>query len=201
MLPEPIAEPFTFTYVIGMQRIENYDNYRDFLKDYFQDRKKRFPYFSNRYFCQKSGIKSPSLFQEVVEGKRNLTQKTIAAFIKGMDLTDRDAAFFTILVHLNQAKTSQERDFYLSQLKNLKQKVQVEVVPADHYEYYSRWYNPAIRELCCIVKWNDDYELLGSLLQPPLKAKDAKESVELLLRLGFLTKDESGNFTQTSPAI
>ncbi|NLD99936.1 MAG: TIGR02147 family protein, partial [Fibrobacter sp.] len=56
-----------------MKRIENYSDYREFLRDFYQDRKKRLPIFSYRYFCIKAGIKSPTLFKEIVDGSRNLT--------------------------------------------------------------------------------------------------------------------------------
>jgi uncharacterized protein (TIGR02147 family) len=184
-----------------MKRIEHYDNYRDFLKDWFEDRKNRFHFFSNRYFCQKAGIKSPSLFSEVVKGNRNLTEKSIPQFIKGLGLTDSDAAFFTILVHLNQAQDPKKRDIYTTELKKFRDKVTKEVIPATHYEYYSRWYNPVIRELVCLVEWNDDHSVLASYLNPPLKEKDVKESVELLLRLGFITRNENGKYLQSSPVI
>ncbi len=184
-----------------MERIEHYDNYRQFLRDYFEDRKKRFPFFSNRYFCNKAGIKSPSLYQEIVDGKRNLTRNTLPAFIKGLGLTDKDAAFFTALVHLNQSKTQEEKQLYFSQLKQLRRKVDLKVIPADHFEYYSHWYNPALRELACTIDWGEDYELLARSVEPPIKKKQAKESIDLLLRLGFITRGESGTYHQSSPAI
>jgi uncharacterized protein (TIGR02147 family) len=184
-----------------MKRIEHYDDYREFLKDWFDDRKGRFHFFSNRYFCQKAGIKSPSLFLEVVKGNRNLTEKTIPQFIKGLGLTDSDAAFFTILVHLNQSQDPKKRDIYTTELKKFRDKVHKEVIPATHYEYYSRWYNPVIRELVCLVDWKADYSMLASYINPPLKEKEVRESVELLLRLGFITRDENGSYSQSSPVI
>jgi uncharacterized protein (TIGR02147 family) len=184
-----------------MERIEHYDDYREFLKDWFEDRKTRFHFFSNRYFCQKAGIKSPSLFSEVVKGNRNLTEKTIPQFIKGLGLTDSDAAFFTILVHLNQAQDPKKRDIYTTELKKFRDKVHKEVIPATHYEYYSKWYNPVIRELICQNDWHDDFSLLASHLYPAVKEKEAKESVDLLLRLGFITKDNDGRYHQSSPVI
>jgi uncharacterized protein (TIGR02147 family) len=134
-----------------MNRIEQYDDYRIFLSDWFDDHKKRFRFFSNRFFCQKAGIKSPSLFSEVVKGTRNLTDQTIEKFIKGLGLTDSDAAFFKILVHLNQAQDPKERDLSTSELRKFHDKVAGEVIPAEHYEYYSRWYNPVVRELACLI--------------------------------------------------
>jgi uncharacterized protein (TIGR02147 family) len=184
-----------------MDRIECYDNYREFIRDFIADRKKRFPFFSNRYFCRKAGISSPSLCREVISGKRNLTEKTIAAFCKGMDLPERDTHFFRLLVRFNQSKTIDEQAIYLAELKKLRKKVEKELIPADRFAYYEHWYHPAIRELACQLDWNDDYELLARTLEPQISPAAAKKSVELLLKLGFLKKDADGNYRQTAPAI
>ncbi|MDG5815981.1 TIGR02147 family protein [Chitinispirillales bacterium ANBcel5] len=184
-----------------MKRIELYDDYRLYLKDYFEDRKKRFSHFSHRYFCRKAGISSPSLYQEVTEGKRNLTDKTIPAFIKGLGLTDRDGAFFAALVGYNQSKTEQQRELYFSKLMVLRKKVKSKVVPLDHHEYYLKWYNPVIRELACTIDWKGDYALLAKAVDPPVTESEVRESIKLLLRLGFIKKDNSGKYTQCEKAI
>lgn len=137
----------------------------------------------------------------MVKGSRNLTEKTIPLFIKGLGLTDSDAAFFTILVHLNQAQDPKERGIYTTELKKFRDKIHKEVIPASHYEYYSRWYNPVIRELVCLIDWNEDYRYLASRVMPPLKERVVKESVELLLRLGFIEKDTNGKYHQSAPFI
>jgi len=183
-----------------MKRIEHYENYRDFLKDYFEEKKKTSSFFSSRYFCRKAGLSSPSLYQEVVEGRRNLTQRTIPAFVKGLGLTDKDAAFFNTLVHYNQSKTPQEAEIFLEQLRKMRQKVKTSVVPEDHHEYYSKWHHTAIRELACLINWGDDYEKLSLSLNPPITKKEAKDSVELLLKLGFIVK-KKGKYYQSNPAI
>ncbi|MBN1578951.1 MAG: TIGR02147 family protein [Chitinispirillaceae bacterium] len=184
-----------------MKRIEEYDDYRLFLRDFIEDRKKRFPFFSNRYFSRRAGIASPSLCQEVIDGKRNLTEKTIAAFCKGMALTDRDAAFFRVLVHCNQSKTIDEQAIYLAELKRFRKTIAAEQIPADSFAYFEHWYHPALRELACLLDWKGDYELLARTLNPPISAAAAKKSIALLLRLGFLRKNPDGSHTQSSPAI
>lgn len=188
-------------YLTIMERIETYENYREFLKDCFEDRKKRFSFFSNRYFCKKAGITSPSLYQEVVKGKRNLTSKTIAAFSKGLNLTDCDAEYFKTLVLFNQCQTVWEKALYHESLKKFREKIPKEIIPPNQYEYFAKWYNPAIRELACLINWGDDYQLLASSLNPPIKKKEAKESVELLMKLGLLRKNNDGKYEQSSPAI
>jgi uncharacterized protein (TIGR02147 family) len=184
-----------------MQRIEFYDNFTKFLKDYYNERKKQFPYFSYRYFCKKAGLKSPSHFLEIIEGRRKLTSKMLDSFIKGMALTDSDARYFTALVSFNQSKNSIEKQHLLAQLRGLKRKVKQALVSTDRYEYYSKWYNVVIRELACIMDWKDDFEVLAKSVVPPVKKNEARESIEFLTRAGFIEKRDDGRFYQKDPAI
>ncbi len=184
-----------------MKRIEYYSDYRTFLKDFFADQKKRFSFFSHRYFCNKAGIKSPSLFKEVAEGRRNLTEKTIPRFIKGLGLNENDGKFFALLVYFNQSNDPQVKQQYLEQMRGLSRKVKQSHVPVDQYAYYTKWYNPVIRELVCTIDWHEDYALLAKAVSPPIKKSEAKESVKLLLRLNFLTKKIDGTYNQSHPAI
>lgn len=184
-----------------MKRIEYYSNYRKFLKDLYADKKKRFPFFSNRYFCRKSGVKSPSLLKEVIEGKRNLTDKTITAFARGFGLNENDTKFFNLLVLFNQSKDPQVKQQLLEQMRGLTRKVKQEVIPIDLYAYYSKWYHPVIRELACILDWKDDFSLLARSVSPPIKKTEALKSVTLLLELGFLIRTDDGKYKQSHPAI
>ncbi|HEX2959085.1 MAG TPA: TIGR02147 family protein [Chitinispirillaceae bacterium] len=184
-----------------MQRIETYSDYREFLRDFYQDRKKRLPIFSYRYFCIKAGIKSPTLFKEIVDGSRNLTSRTIPAFIKGLGLNTTDAQYFVALVHFNQSKSFEEKNQYLQQMSNLRRKISQDVVPVDHYEFYSCWYYPVLRELACIIEWNEDYGKLAKAVNPAIKKSEARNGINFLLEKGFLKLSSDGKYTQTSPAL
>lgn len=184
-----------------MERLETYTDYRQFLRDFYEDRKKRLPIFSYRYFCIKSGLKSPTLFKEVVDGTRNLTSKTIPAFIKGLNLTPVDAQYFIALVHFNQSKSVEEKTQYLEQMRSLKRKITQEVVPIDQYEFYSLWYYPVLRELACIIPWNGDYGKLAKALNPPIKLSEARNGIKFLINKGFLSQSIDGKYIQTKPAI
>jgi uncharacterized protein (TIGR02147 family) len=184
-----------------MDRIETYTDYRKFLQDFYEEKKKQLPCFSYRYFCNKAGISSPALYREVVEGKRNLTDKTIPLFIKGMNLTENDGRFFSSLVHFNQSENSIDKKYYLDQMNVLSRKISQQVIPMDQYEYYSKWYYPVLRELACLIDWKEDYRILAQSVVPSIKKSDAKEGIEFLLEKGFLKKMTKGKYIQTEPAI
>lgn len=184
-----------------MKRIEFYNDYREYLREYYAEQKTRFPHFSYRYFCNKSGITSPALFKEVVEGRRNLTERTTESFIKGLGLSEVDANYFRTLVHYNQTDNEQEKTLILERLRGLRRKVKQQLIPKNLYRYYSNWYYPAIRELACIIDWKDDFTFLADLLEPPISEQQAREALSYLSENGFIHKTIDGRYEQSDPAI
>lgn len=183
-----------------MDRIESYTDYRKFLQDFYEDRKKRSPSFSHRQFCQKAGLGSPSFLREVIDGKRNLTDTSIAQFVKGLELVDRDAAFFGALVRFNQAVDPPSKQTFLETMRGLRRKVPVELVPLDRYDYYSNWYLPVLRELAIQRDWGEDWTALARSVRPRIRKGEAREGIALLEKLGFLERDGK-RWKQTDPAI
>jgi uncharacterized protein (TIGR02147 family) len=195
------AMMLNFNYITFMDRIETYTDYRLFLKDFYKDRKKRFRFFSYRYFCLKAGLKSPTFLKEVIDGKRNLTAAKIPLFIKGLALGPREANYFIALVHFNQSKSIGEKTQYLEQMQGLQRKIPQEIVPVDQYALYSKWYLLVLRELACIIPWKGDYGVLAKAVEPPIKKSEAYEGIRFLVQKGFLTLLEDGTCRQTNQAI
>lgn len=185
----------------SMQALEFYTDYRRYLSDFYQRKKKESPAFSYRKFCIRSGLKSPSIYREVMLGKRNLTPSTISAFIKGLGLSKRDGKFFENLVFFNQAKSEDAKKSHLSILRKLRRHRPQKLLPIHLFGYYEKWYNPIIRELAAALDWRGDYGLLANYVNPPISVPEAKESVRLLLRLGLLKKNSNGKYIQTDPNI
>ncbi|HON10719.1 MAG: TIGR02147 family protein [Fibrobacter sp.] len=184
-----------------MQPLEFYTDYRKFLADYYNFKRSTSKVFSYRSFCIKSGLKSPSIYREVVNGKRNLTPATTAAFIKGLGLSERDGRFFENLVLFNQAKNEETQKKYLAILRGLHYRKPQKLLPVHYYEYYEKWYNPVVRELAVVLDWKEDYSILAKSVNPQIKISEARESINLLLRLGLLRRDSKGKYTQTDADI
>lgn len=187
-------------YSCRVQRIEFYTDYRRFLKDYYEDRKKHSKTFSYRQFSLKAGIRSPSLFLEIAEGRRNLTEASTLQFVKGLGLTEADAQYFIALVHYNQAPTSKAKQRWFEELRGMRKRVEAKLVPLDQHEYYARWYFPVLRELACRMDWKNDYALLARSVRPCLNPRQVKEGIALLERLQLLER-KGDRWFQTSTAL
>ena len=183
-----------------MERIEAYTDFRKFLADFYQDKKGRVKGFSHRQFCLKAGLTSPSYLKEVIDGRRNLTDATVPQFVKALDLTDLDASFFAVLVRFNQSVDPVMKQQYIEQMRSLRRKIPAVVVPLDRYDYYSRWYHPVLRELATQKDWGDRWIDLARAVRPWIRAREAREGVELLERLGFLRR-EGDRWVQSDPVI
>jgi uncharacterized protein (TIGR02147 family) len=184
-----------------MQPIEFYTDYRKFLSDYYAEKKKAAIGFSYRTFSARAGLPSPSIYREVVAGKRNLTAATIGAFVKGIGLSERDGRFFENLVLFNQAKSEESKRKYIAILRGLRYKKPQRLIPVHLYEFYEKWYNPVIRELAVAFDWNGNYGVLAKSVVPAITTSEARESVGLQIRLGFLEKRNNGTYVQTDPDI
>lgn len=183
-----------------MNDIYTYSDYRLFLRDYYERNKAVHPGFSYRFLAEKAGINSAPYFKFVIEGKRNLSKKTILKTCLALKFKDKEAEYFEHLVFFNQAKTAEEKSFYFDKLISLQRVRNIPQIKKDQLEYFQEWYHCVIRELVTMSDFGNDFGKLGRMLNPPIPAAKAEASVKMLLELGFLTKVK-GHYSQVDPVL
>jgi uncharacterized protein (TIGR02147 family) len=183
-----------------MSSVYDYSDYRQYLKDYYEQHKALNPSFSYRYLSQKAGINSAPFYKFIIEGKRNLTKSTILKTCVGLKLSDQEAEYFENLVFFNQGKTLSEKNYYFERLIESQRHRNVVKIREDQFEYFAQWYHCVIREAVCMIDFEDDYARLAKYLYPPITSKEAAKSVKLLLKLGFLKKVD-GRYYQSDPVL
>ncbi len=184
-----------------MINIFEYQNYRTYLKDYYNEQKALKRYFSYRYFSNKAGINASAFLYYVIEGKRNLTKKSIDKISHAIGHSKDENDYFENLVFFNQAKTIAEKTTYYSRIVECRKPIDITKISKDRYEFYSKWYHSVIREIVSMFDFKGDFSLLGRQLLPPISAKDAQESIELLEKQGFIERDDNGLCHQTDVLI
>ncbi len=195
-----------------MSDIYSYSDYRQYLKDHYERNKAVHPGFSYRFLAEKAGINSAPYFKFVIEGKRNLSKKTILKTCIALKLKDKEAEYFEHLVFFNQAKTADEKSIYFDKLISLQRYRNIPRIKNDQMEYFAEWHHCVIRELVCMSDFSAgpgaaavangtiDFARLGKLLNPPIPPTKAEASLKLLQDLGFL-KREKGRYVQTDPVL
>lgn len=172
----------------------DYADYRRFLRDSIESRKRENPAFSYRYVAHRLGI-DPGFFNRAVHGRRNLNPEHVRGIVEVLKLNARERGYFQLLVGYNQAKKHAERKHYHDQLRRYKDSG-IKRVGEEQYALYSQWYTVVLRELLNVVPCYDLSEAtcrrLARYLDPGVRTADIKQSIERLREVGLLVKGTSG---------
>ena len=172
----------------NMPNIYNYLNYREWLLDFYREKKAAKSSYSYMLFATAAGFKSKSFLADVIEGKKNLSAESIFALSTVLCLSEIEFTYFKNLVAFNQAKTHVQKDHFFKLLVESNRLVQSKLVLSDKYAFYSEWYHNTIRELVTILDFKDNFALLARHVKPQITPRKARQSVELLQKLGFIIK-------------
>lgn len=175
--------------------ILDYLDYRLFLRDYYEERKRETPAFSYQMVANMAGFQSKGYVANVMCGRRNLSERAVQKFVAALKLGERRAAYFATLVAFNQARSHRQKNMLYSRLMQDHSGTVATILEQDQHSFYSQWYHNTIRELVTILDFGDDYGLLGRRVRPSISARKARESVALMVKLGLIRK-EGGRYVQ-----
>jgi uncharacterized protein (TIGR02147 family) len=177
------------------------DDYRAFLRDFFEEERRIHPRFSLRALALKAGFRSSGFWSLVLSRARNLGEGSIEPVVSALGLVGRPAAFLGALIRHNQAKTSEERQSTLLELKRLRKAHGFARTSVRQFPYWEDWKLVALRELAVHADWNGDFARLGRLLRPSCSAEKARQGLEKLVDLGFLERSSTGSWRQADPVV
>lgn len=172
--------------------ILHYSNYRTFLRDIYEFRKSKQPSFSHRYFTQKAGIGSPNYLKLVMDGKRNLTKKSLVKFQSALGLKGRKAEFFENLVFFNQSTTVSERNIYYANILKMRARTGIRKLEESQFQLFTDWRHIVIRELVALKGFRPDPQWILRKLGKGFTGRQVDESLALLSEMGLLKRTANG---------
>jgi uncharacterized protein (TIGR02147 family) len=184
-----------------MIKIFDYTDYRKFLKDVYEFKKKSNKYFSYQTFATKAGFKTKTYLFKIINGQKALSKRSIFNVAHAIGLNKKETEYFEAMVNFNEAKTVREREHYFNLLQafNL-DKVAVKL-RENQFKYFSNWYNAVIRELVTIINFQGDCKRLGLKTRPNITEHQADEALQLLLDLDLIKKGPHGRYVHTERAL
>ena len=180
-----------------LPEIFDYLDYRKYLSDFFDAKKRGNQRYSYRVFARKAGFTNQGFFIDVVKRRKKLSDNATKKMIKGMDLADDKAEYFTYLVKYDQAKNGEEKELLLKKLLEVKSKTPFNSVSLHYARYYRKWYNPVIREIIAMEGFDGDYKTLADKIFPSVNVTQVKEAVSVLTALGIIEEDEKLGYRAT----
>ena len=173
--------------------IFSYTDFRKYLEDFYQARKKSDKKFSHRFIQEKVGASSAGWFADVVKSRTNLQGSHVVKLAKLLQLKSTETDYFESMVLFGQAGSLEERTRYFHKMVAFKE-VRADMVGMDKLEFYSKWYHSAIREILFFHPFRGDYAELARKLSPPIRQAEARDSVALLERLGMVEANAIGGY-------
>lgn len=182
-----------------MKEIVEYTDYRKFIQDYYDERK-RCSAFSWHAFAQKAGFSSDVYLKYVCEGKKNLSVGSAGSVANAMGLVGFEYEYFVLMVSYAHAKSNEAKKAAFEERCALAHAHKVRVLGDEEFKYFKSWKNSVIRELAPHMPGAKPLEMAHAC-KPKISAADVSETLDFLVKAKLLKKDRSGNYLQTDKTI
>jgi uncharacterized protein (TIGR02147 family) len=176
-------------------------DYREYLKQSFEELKNSKHCFNYTYFAKKAEMGSTSYLRMVIKGQRNIKPDTSKKFAKALNLTKKQSDYFQTMVLFNQAKNEQEQDEYFNRLVKLRPLKFLKEINADQYEYFTNRYYVTIREMVALPNFKEDPEWIAKSIVNDIKAEDVVRAFEVLQNIGLIARDENGKLIHSNSTV
>ena len=181
--------------------IYTYSNYRAYLKDLVHELKSIDSKFTMRDFANKAGFSSPSYLKMVIDGQRNITNKSLNKFCAALGIKKKEKEYFSLLIKFNQSLNPDEKNILLIDLEKLRPRVTFSKLKQNQHKYLANDYYAAIREMVLLTDFKDDAKWIAAKCLPRISPAEAREAIDTLLELGLLKRDANGKLIQVDSIV
>ena len=182
-----------------MKDILEYTNYRQYIADYYADKKAKSA-FTWQEFAALAGFSSPVYLKYVSEGRFNLSEAAADRMGRLMHLADYEREFLVEMVRFDHAKTDAEKRAAFSKMVSIGEAHKAKVVDAESFRFFEDWKKPVLRELAPAMPGAKPLALAHAC-RPKISASEVSESLNFLVKANLLQKNEDGSYTQTDKVV
>ena len=178
--------------------IFKYKDFRKYIKDYYTANSGADSRFSYQFLADKGGFDNRVLVYRIIENKsRKLSAENCVRLSKAFNHSPQEAEYFGYLFDLDQIKNEEKRSAIEKKMREItdRRNVRIRMVKKDkdHEAFYAELHHSVMRALIEINRpFRDAYEMLCRQSMLPITARQARESIELLERIGLVEKDDAG---------
>ena len=181
-----------------MKPIIEYSDFRQYMRDYYEERKRR-SVFSWREFSKIAGFTSSSYMKVVCDGKSKLSRVGVERTGAAMGLVGFEMEYFRAMVEYGQAATEAKKKAAYEKMLGIAKVHKVRVMEGDLFEFYDSWQNPVVRELAPLMPGATPGEM-AKMCYPEVSAVEVQKSLNFLMKAGLLKKagDNAFELAETS---
>ncbi|MGE0616251.1 MAG: TIGR02147 family protein [Bacteriovoracia bacterium] len=180
-----------------IKKISEYQDYREFLREWFAYSRARNRKFSVRAVSRLAGFKSTSHLYLVINGKRNLSEAGATQVGEALRLSQSDQDIFRALVRKSNARDDVEKNQAHDQLEAVKKRDVFEKIEEAKLKFFTHWYYVPIRELIGLDGAAKDPLSISQALNPSVPAHEVKAALKNLEDLNLIKKGPTGEYERT----
>ncbi len=183
-----------------MESIFTYTDYRCYIKDAIEEKRKKNPQYSCRCAANRIGISSGSLVR-ILNGTRHAGSGLMCKLIAFLGLKKREAEYFTLIAGFESIKDENKRRACYQKILKIRAESN-KSVPQENYRFFEQWYHVALYELLRTGAYAGDKAAFGALLIPQVSESKTRKALELLKRLGYVSESmEDGTARAAHPFL
>ncbi|MCM2279183.1 MAG: TIGR02147 family protein [Oligoflexia bacterium] len=168
-----------------------YLDYRFFLKDWLAHQRASQSGFSLRGLAKAAGL-APAYLSMVLSGARPLSSNASAKLQPLLKLSDSQLAYFGLLVTLGTSQDQETRLRALERMKRFRSYRKKNPRELEVYQYLSRWYYVAIREMASLPDFMADASWIQARLRPHVELKEIREALRFLSENNYIELSKDG---------
>lgn len=176
-----------------MRPVFEYLEYRDILKDAYEERKSSMPLFSYRMMGDRLGIDGSYLFR-ILQKDLHLPARCQPRAIEFLGISGRAAEYFMLLAAYQRERSARAKQTILEKALSLRD-VERSVLQDKELAFFREWWIVAVRCLLEVVGGRTNAKELAARLRPEVSEADVQKALDLLLELGLVRKASSGRLT------
>ena len=161
----------------------------DFLELEFERRKSRNQVYSLRAFARDLAL-SPSSLSEILRGRQLVSEKTAESVALKLGLKPTERKFWRDLILVETSSSKKVRELAQKRIDDLRRSETFRSLKEDQFRVISDWFHSAILELTQVEGFDSRPEYVAERLG--ITPNQAREAIERLAELGFLSKDKDG---------
>lgn len=183
-----------------MANLYEANDYRSWLRSALRTIRSRHPARTSKVLASQLEV-DPAHLSRVLNGRKHLAVRHAEALARFLDLPPEQARYLETLIRRDTAATPAEANRRFLELQAMRGALH-RTLEDDAHAYFSSWIHPVMRTLLSVVEFRGtSWARLAALFRRPIQPDEARESVELLIRLGLVAPDGRGILRPTGGTV
>lgn len=181
-------------------RIFAYDDPVSFLNAELRRRKRQDHRYSLREWARQLGYRNPSYLSDVLKGRRRLRISVSTLISRELRLNEVASRYFDLTVLISQTRDLKEKRHLVKLLDALRPEEWKDATPRalEQFDLIADWHNFVLMVMPSLKDFRSDLKSISTRMRNQVPVETLEESIRLLVEMGFLKRDNSGNLTSSS---